>query len=758
MSRKCFSKQNFSALADSSDSDEDQKVSSSEQSVQITEHVGPAVVTSDNSKGWKTSERPRRPPTMKSGGGGRGRGRGRDNGSMRNRENLRKEYVSLNAMSAKQKVPEIILANGCNAVTCTQTFEDIFSVLEPTNPAAARLMEVITANYLHEIFSSPSLVKFLEKMQEGDGYPALHHVNWPAFVKRPLAGFSRGPSDACEMVKVLYRAGYTPLQLNDKKENTITSLIAARKSSYVTESTFAALHEMYTNPPENVLQLCCDEYVKKLLDTPTDQYVRNVIFWIATLDMQMLVNTVAWNFVKNYGMSRLTGSVYEHDMNELIKCIRGKVPTASVDFALFFQTHPIDSVAMLEELGKCARLVDYSVPTERFFKTCCTGQLNKLSSANIAKFRSVVCWLLSINVDEIVNIIAWQCLKTFDSTKRNGVFPTVKQTIGVIKECIRYGPNTREPDCARMFEHIDWNSRVILDKFNEKMFELAVSTQPAKLDARYYCPAVLGALVAESNNSDLQVEYMMFCLSKPSRQDHPMFAVCIAHNPIVSQALLDEIVKVYKTVGFDAWVTFTLIDVLTTLSTSPTTSSLDIGKVIRCLSGLPDEVEVQLADSIGVDNAEECTYQADDSDYDDKYHEYRMDISFKSVKGLKEIKEIGETTLAIVNGRFRNEHLEQFKECLSREITDASSEEKDAMYESLILAACSNLGCGAQVMAMNAVIKFLETQHVIDGTSYKSTIANLESDVEGVSSFLDKPKPTTGLLLREFSSVDFEVV
>ena len=149
------------------------------------------------------------------------------------------------------------------------------------NEHVARLIEVICTYHLWEVIRSEYIYKLVGNMQEGDGYPALHHVNWSGTVKFPVDELIRTPADAVETVKVLYELGYTPIQQNKAKgENAIVSLQNALAKKYATPEVYDALYEAYTvNIPPNIASKCSANVLNILADANL-HVLRTKITWL----------------------------------------------------------------------------------------------------------------------------------------------------------------------------------------------------------------------------------------------------------------------------------------------------------------------------------------------------------------------------------------------------------------------------------------------------------------------------------------------
>jgi hypothetical protein len=152
------------------------------------------------------------------------------------------------------------------------------------NEHVARLIEVICTYHLWEVIRSEYIYKLVGNMQEGDGYPALHHVNWSGMVKFPVEKLIRTADDAVATVKLLYELGYTPIQQNKSKgENAIVSLQNALAKGYATKDVYDALYKVYTvDVPPNIAAKCAANVLNIVADANL-HVLRTKITWLLSI-------------------------------------------------------------------------------------------------------------------------------------------------------------------------------------------------------------------------------------------------------------------------------------------------------------------------------------------------------------------------------------------------------------------------------------------------------------------------------------------
>ncbi len=153
----------------------------------------------------------------------------RDYTSNNQRFNSKKMYQDTAEFDS---VVKAIISKNLSHLANNSTTDDFIALLNTTTKKSDRaaVLEKAISYHLWEIFSNERIRKELAEISEGDGYPAMHWIVWPAYTSKEghIEGFSRTNEDIIKVVEVLGQSGCDPLKLSGKRgENAFESLDGA---------------------------------------------------------------------------------------------------------------------------------------------------------------------------------------------------------------------------------------------------------------------------------------------------------------------------------------------------------------------------------------------------------------------------------------------------------------------------------------------------------------------------------------------------
>lgn len=122
-----------------------------------------------------------------------------------------------------------LISDNLENLDSNKTVSDFVGLLDRTTKKTekADILEKAISYHLWEVLTNERVKKELAEIREGDGYPAMHWISWPAYTAHDgiIEGFNRNELDITKIATLLGESGCDPLSLSGKRsENAFGSL------------------------------------------------------------------------------------------------------------------------------------------------------------------------------------------------------------------------------------------------------------------------------------------------------------------------------------------------------------------------------------------------------------------------------------------------------------------------------------------------------------------------------------------------------